>query len=43
MRETLKFYADETNYLKRGWGGPDPSPVDSDGGKIAREALEPKR
>jgi hypothetical protein len=43
LREALKFYADETNYLKRGWGGPDPSPVDSDNGKIARAALEWKR
>jgi hypothetical protein len=38
----LKFYADEKNYQ---WGecGPEPPPVVSDNGKIARDALEEKQ
>jgi hypothetical protein len=42
MREALKFYADENNYLPHEFY-PDSSPVDIDSGKIARAALEPKR
>jgi len=40
LREALKFYADEKNHRGYGWQR---SPVETDGGKIAREALEPKR
>jgi hypothetical protein len=44
LRKALEFYADTKNYQQRGWqGDPDPSLVDSDNGKIARAALEPKR
>jgi hypothetical protein len=46
LREALKFYADEKNYQQRGfWAGgdPDASPVESDNGKIARDALGEKK
>jgi hypothetical protein len=39
LREALKFYADEKNYLQPGWRL---SPTEVDGGKIARAALEKK-
>jgi hypothetical protein len=42
LREALKFYADENNYLPHEFY-PDNSPVDIDSGKIARAALEQKR
>jgi hypothetical protein len=42
LREALKFYADEENYLPDEHY-PDNSPVDIDFGKIARAALEQKR
>jgi hypothetical protein len=43
LRQALKFYADEKNYQSRsGTEDLQNSVVDSDNGKIARDALEKK-